>query len=69
VTSFRHGHEVYGMTGGVGGLHGSLAEYAVVEADLLAPKPANLTVALVLGAAFAAVGCLMSSLRLIAKAQ
>jgi len=43
VTSFRHGDEVYGMTGGVGGLQGSLAEYAVVDADLLAPKPANLT--------------------------
>jgi NADPH:quinone reductase-like Zn-dependent oxidoreductase len=43
VTSFRHGDEVYGMTGGVGGLQGSLAEYAVVDADLLAPKPANLS--------------------------
>jgi len=43
VTNFRHGDEVYGMTGGVGGLQGSLAEYAVVDADLLAPKPANLT--------------------------
>jgi NADPH2:quinone reductase len=31
------------MTGGVGGLQGSLAEYAAVDADLLAPKPANLT--------------------------
>jgi NADPH:quinone reductase len=30
------------MTGGVGGLQGSLAEYAAVDADLLAPKPANL---------------------------
>src|SRR6202171_3180713 len=43
VASFRHGDEVYGMTGGVGGLQGSLAEYAVVDADLLAPKPANRT--------------------------
>jgi len=42
VTSFRNGDEVYGMTGGVGGLQGSLAEYAAVDADLLAPKPANL---------------------------
>src|SRR5882724_1160022 len=42
VTSFRPGDEVYGMTGGVGGLQGSLAEYAAVDADLLAPKPANL---------------------------
>jgi NADPH:quinone reductase-like Zn-dependent oxidoreductase len=31
------------MTGGVGGLQGSLARYAAVDADLLAPKPANLT--------------------------
>jgi NADPH:quinone reductase len=42
VTAFRHGDEVFGMTGGVGGLQGSLAEYAAVDADLLAPKPANL---------------------------
>jgi NADPH:quinone reductase len=42
VTNFRRGDEVYGMTGGVGGLQGSLAEYAAVDADLLAPKPANL---------------------------
>ncbi len=43
VTTFRRGDEVYGMTGGVGGLQGSLAQYAAVDADLLAPKPANLT--------------------------
>jgi NADPH:quinone reductase-like Zn-dependent oxidoreductase len=42
VTNFRPGDEVYGMTGGVGGLQGSLADYAAVDADLLAPKPANL---------------------------
>jgi NADPH:quinone reductase len=42
VTNFRPGNEVYGMTGGAGGLQGSLAEYAAVDADLLAPKPANL---------------------------
>jgi NADPH:quinone reductase len=42
VTQFRRGDEVYGMTGGVGGLQGSLAEYAAVDADLLAPKPANI---------------------------
>jgi NADPH:quinone reductase-like Zn-dependent oxidoreductase len=30
------------MTGGVGGLQGSLAEFGAVDADLLAPKPANL---------------------------
>jgi NADPH:quinone reductase-like Zn-dependent oxidoreductase len=43
VTTFRPGDEVYGMTGGVGGLQGSLAQYAAVDADLLALKPANLT--------------------------
>jgi NADPH2:quinone reductase len=42
VSAFRPGDEVYGMTGGVGGLQGSLAEYAAVDADLLAPKPVNL---------------------------
>ncbi|MGO4128689.1 zinc-dependent alcohol dehydrogenase family protein [Inquilinus sp. YAF38] len=43
VTSFRPGDEVYGMAGGVGGHQGSLAEYASVDATLLAPKPANLS--------------------------
>ena len=38
VTDFRPGDEVYGMTGGVGGLQGSLAQFAAVDADLLAPK-------------------------------
>jgi NADPH2:quinone reductase len=42
VTGFRRGDEVYGMTGGVGGLQGSLAQYAAVDAALLARKPANL---------------------------
>ncbi|KGT75746.1 quinone oxidoreductase [Bradyrhizobium japonicum] len=42
VTRFKPGDEVYGMTGGVGGVPGSLAEFAAVDADLLAPKPANL---------------------------
>jgi NADPH:quinone reductase-like Zn-dependent oxidoreductase len=43
VTGFKAGDEVYGMTGGVGGVQGSLAEYAAVDADLLAIKPKNLT--------------------------
>jgi NADPH:quinone reductase-like Zn-dependent oxidoreductase len=43
VAHFKPGDEVYGMTGGVGGLQGSLAEFAAVDADLLAIKPANLT--------------------------
>jgi NADPH2:quinone reductase len=41
VSAFRTGDEVYGMTGGVGGIPGSLAEYAAVDADLLALKPTN----------------------------
>ena len=43
VTRFRPGDEVFGMTGGVGGYQGSLAQYAAVDADLLALKPANLS--------------------------
>jgi NADPH2:quinone reductase len=42
VTAFKAGDEVYGLTGGVGGLQGSLAEFAAADADLLAPKPRNL---------------------------
>jgi NADPH:quinone reductase len=43
VSAFRTGDEVYGMTGGVGGVQGSLAEYAAVDARLLARKPENLS--------------------------
>jgi NADPH:quinone reductase-like Zn-dependent oxidoreductase len=43
VTAFRRGDEVYGMTGGVGGHQGSLAEFASVDATPLAHKPANLS--------------------------
>jgi NADPH2:quinone reductase len=43
VSGFRRGDEVYGLTGGIGGLQGSLAQYAAVDADLLAAKPTNLT--------------------------
>jgi NADPH:quinone reductase len=43
VSARKRGDEVFGMTGGVGGLPGSLAEYAAVDADLLAEKPANLS--------------------------
>ncbi len=42
VTNFKPGDEVYGMTGGVGGLQGSLAEFVAADARLLAPKPKNL---------------------------
>lgn len=43
VTRFAPGDTVYGMTGGVGGMQGSLAEYAAVDADLLAHQPKNLS--------------------------
>ena len=43
VTAFKPGDEVYGMTGGIGGLQGSLATFAAVDPDLLAIKPANLS--------------------------
>lgn len=41
VDLFHPGDEVYGMTGGVGGVQGSLAEYVAVDASLLAFKPSN----------------------------
>jgi len=43
VTDFRLGDEVYGMTGGVGGIQGSLAEFAAVDSRLLALKPTTLS--------------------------
>jgi NADPH:quinone reductase len=41
VTAFKIGDEVYGLTGGVGGMQGSLAEFAAVDPDLLAKKPTH----------------------------
>lgn len=43
VTGFAAGDEVYGMTGGIAGIQGSLAEYAAVDARLLAIKPSTLS--------------------------
>ncbi|MGC4878455.1 zinc-dependent alcohol dehydrogenase family protein [Micromonospora sp. DT43] len=43
VTGLDPGDEVYGLTGGVGDLQGSLAEYAAVDARLLARKPESLS--------------------------
>lgn len=42
-TGFKPGDEVFGMTGGVGGHQGALAEYIAVDTELLALKPANLS--------------------------
>lgn len=43
VTRFAPGDEVYGFTGGVAGMQGSLAQYVAADAPLLAHKPANLS--------------------------
>tara|TARA_B100001063_G_scaffold65272_1_gene59241 strand:- start:674 stop:1663 length:990 start_codon:yes stop_codon:yes gene_type:complete len=43
VTTFAKGDEVYGCAGGLADLPGTLAEYIVADADLLALKPKNLT--------------------------
>ena len=42
VIGFAPGDEVYGMTGGIGGVQGSLAQYAAVDAELLAHKPRSM---------------------------
>jgi NADPH2:quinone reductase len=39
VSQFRRGDAVYGLTGGVGGVQGSLAEFAAVDVQLLAKVP------------------------------
>jgi len=43
VKTFHPGDEVYGFAGSIGGLQGSLATFAAVDADLLALKPTNLS--------------------------
>lgn len=43
VTDFRPGDEVFGCVGGLGDLPGTLAEYVAADQELLAPKPANLS--------------------------
>ncbi len=43
VTSLKPGDEVYAIAGGIKGLGGALAEYMVADADLVAPKPKNLS--------------------------
>ncbi|HWT70451.1 MAG TPA: zinc-dependent alcohol dehydrogenase family protein [Pseudomonas sp.] len=43
VSGWEPGDEVYAMATGIGGAQGSLAEYAVVDARLLAHKPKNLS--------------------------
>jgi NADPH:quinone reductase-like Zn-dependent oxidoreductase len=43
VSGWLTGDEVYAMATGIGGAQGSLAEFAVVDARLLAHKPGNLS--------------------------
>ena len=43
VSDFQPGDEVFGMVGGVGGLQGTLAEFTLADAALLAHKPRTLT--------------------------
>lgn len=43
VTNFRPGDQVYGCAGGVRGLGGTMADYIVADARLLAPKPHTLS--------------------------
>jgi NADPH:quinone reductase-like Zn-dependent oxidoreductase len=43
VTDFAPGDAVWAMAGGVAGVPGSMAEYAAVDAQLLAKKPSNLS--------------------------
>lgn len=43
VQDFEAGDRVYGMTGGVGGVAGSLSEYVAVDARLLARMPQQLS--------------------------
>jgi NADPH2:quinone reductase len=45
VEGFAPGDAVYGMTGGVGGVQGSLAEFASVDARLLARAPSRIALA------------------------
>jgi NADPH2:quinone reductase len=43
VSEYAAGDEVYGCAGGLGDLPGTLAEYLVADADLIAHKPIKLT--------------------------
>jgi NADPH2:quinone reductase len=43
VSNFNVGDEVYGCAGGIAGIDGALAEFMLVDADLMALKPTTLT--------------------------
>ena len=43
VTEYKIGDEVYGCAGGLGDRPGTLAEYMLADVELIAPKPASLS--------------------------
>ncbi|MBW3695862.1 quinone oxidoreductase [Vibrio sp. T187] len=43
TSNFKVGDEVYGCAGGIAGINGALAEFMLVDCDLMALKPARLT--------------------------
>ncbi|MEP4891681.1 MAG: zinc-dependent alcohol dehydrogenase family protein [Aliiglaciecola sp.] len=43
VSEYQVGDEVYGCAGGLADLPGTLAEYIVADANLIAPKPKNIS--------------------------
>ena len=43
VSTFKMGDEVYGCAGGIAGIDGALAEFMLVDVDLMALKPKTLT--------------------------
>ena len=43
VSTYSIGHEVYGCAGGLADLPGTLAEYIVADANLIAQKPITLS--------------------------
>ncbi|USD39484.1 zinc-dependent alcohol dehydrogenase family protein [Ferrimonas sp. SCSIO 43195] len=45
VSGFDVGDAVYGCAGGIAGINGALAEYMLVDADLMAHKPQRLSMA------------------------
>ncbi|RDE25330.1 quinone oxidoreductase [Motiliproteus coralliicola] len=45
VSKFSVGDEIYGCAGGIAGIDGALAEYMLVDADLVAHKPKRLSMA------------------------
>lgn len=43
ISNFKVGDEVYGCAGGIAGIDGALADYMLVDANLMAHKPTSLT--------------------------